>query len=203
MKLLIYICIAVYILFCDYNTVVAQKETQNYIIHELVVDGKKISFSLPNYYSDTYTPSVPFIGSRWSGYKKKYIYYSTENDNNSFSFLICDDSLGVKGEKMIDYYIYNLVKEFAFNVLNPMIPFIEKKKDNKGHIYYLLMSSCIDTLEREHIFNLEEKHLVYSHFAYITYFGSERYQFILETRDKIGDFSYEEKEKILESINIE
>ena len=197
-------CLPLINIACNHNKTTADSSanlTEKYVKHKVLFKGKTITFSLPKcYYSRKYGEDEMRLSDKARDHG--ILYFSKENKYDSFSILTYIDSTGMKGEEATDKYMKSLVEWYVF-FEPPMVPFIEKKKDSKGHIYYLVMTSGIDSLEREDTLELHDKHLIYSRFDYITYFENEMYLLELETRDKIDKFSYEEKKKIMESIVIE
>jgi len=189
--------------FENNNPTLTQEDSSHYIKHEIVVENKRITFSLPSSYLDSCYVMQNWIVSFWSGYEYKKILCSSEY--NSFSFLIRTDSIGIKDEKTRDFYMKKeIFKRFTlYNSILPIVPFVEKKQDVFGHSYYLISGASVDVLKKEKKFDVEEQHSIYSYFAYFTFFGMETYEFVLESRDNVNDFSYEEKRKIIESVRIE
>ncbi|MDR2064123.1 MAG: hypothetical protein LBP85_00190 [Prevotellaceae bacterium] len=66
-----------------------------------------------------------------------------------------------------------------------------------------MLSFYYDFLKEESHLPKENQNCVCSNFGYITYFKDKCYSGILETREKISDFSYEQKKYIIESVRIE
>jgi hypothetical protein len=193
-------CVILLLLYSCRNN---NAQSENYEIkdgykkHEIIFDNKRISFVIPEYYSDTYIPHDVML-DKWHGVDKKYIYYSTCN-NNSFSFIIFENGYN---ESLIDTTVNYWIQIYAYG--DPaMIPFFEKYKDMNGHTFYLWISSCVDFLQKESHLPKESQNCVCSNFGYMTYFNNKCYSGILETREKISDFSYEEKKYIIESVRIE
>jgi hypothetical protein len=166
--------------------------------HELVFENKRISFVIPEYYSDTYIPSGIML-DKWAGSDEKHVFYSTKSKYNSFSFILIEDDYN---ESTMDTGINYWIQVYMYGD-QAMIPFFEKHKDMNGHAFYLWMSSCFDFLEKESHLPKEDQNCVYSKFGYRTYFKNKCYSGILETREKISEFSYEEKKYIIESVRIE
>jgi hypothetical protein len=194
--------VAIFLLNCNNKTVVTQEEDNikmenGYKKHEIIYENKHISFIIPDIYTTSYRPDR--ILDMWAGCDKKYIYYSPENDDNSLSFVIFENDYD---ESSIDSFIIRDIKESIYMEL-PIVPFYEKRKDKNGHVYYLCVSSCYDFLKEESKLPVEMQNCIYSQFLYVTYFGKKAYLFMLKTREKIKDFSYEEKKYIVESVRIE
>jgi hypothetical protein len=172
---------------------------EGYKKHEIIFDNKRISFVIPEYYSDTYKSKILWgrHDSKW--YDTIKTFYSTKNDYNFIEYIICETDYD---ESTIDSFIIRDVLESVY-MEPPMVPFYEKRKDKNKHVFYLCMASCFDFLKKElHISN-EMQHCVYSHFFYITFFGKKCHIYLLETREPIKDFSYAEKKYIIESVRIE
>jgi hypothetical protein len=178
--------------------------------HEVVIEDKCISFILPICYSDTFRTTNWGVASRWAGQLRKHIFYSMENDRNAFAILLYDMEKGfLKKEEMEEFYMYEFLH---WRITSPnfdfcrIVPFMERQKDETGQIYYLSMGSAVFPLYDEQHLEKDEQHLIWSEFycrmcpkkSISKYFSCE-----LITNDKIKDFSYEEKRKIMESIRIE
>jgi hypothetical protein len=177
---------------------------EGYRDYELIMNGKHISFILPEYYSDTFLPNS-LIASNWSGvdYVGIHVFYSTINEKNYFSIEIYNSEKKMKTEGQIDTFMYQDFFQGIVGNIPPFVPFIEKKRDKNGQVYYLTMTSGVDLSERERNLEVEEQHLIYSRFEYYTYLDSKHYICVLRNKDKIKDFSYEEKRRIIESVRIE
>jgi hypothetical protein len=92
LKFIIVNCIIIFSFSCNNN----EKKIEDYKVkdgykkHEFVFENKRISFIMPDYYSDIYIPKDVFKDdSKWYDMKKKF--YSTENDNNSLTFVIFEN----------------------------------------------------------------------------------------------------------------
>jgi hypothetical protein len=85
----------------------------------------------------------------------------------------------------------------------PMILFSEKRTDKNGHIFYLCYAACVERLSEEADIPEEKQNSIYSNFYCMTIFDKKIYAYTLITHEKIMDFSYEEKKKIIESVRIE
>jgi hypothetical protein len=166
--------------------------------HEIIFENKRISFVIPEYYSDTYIPSGIML-DRWHGTDKKYVFYSTKNKYNSFSFIVVENDYD---ESTMDTGINQWI-QVSIYMDPPIVPFYEKKKNKNNHVFYLYSSSCFDFLNEESHLPKEDQNCVFSNFGYVTYFKEKCYAGILETREKISEFSYEGKKYIIESVRIE
>lgn len=193
----------------EVHNIDCEKETENSFFlpkenweeHKIVIEGKNVYFVLPDYYSDSYIPNSMIISS-WAGYIAKHAFYSTKNNQSFFSILVFDEKDTLYNENNLDAYIY-LYTTLSVNGVPPAVPLIEKKRDDTGQEYCLIMQSCFDTREEEKELEPIEQNAVWSQFSYVTFFGTMQYVCVLQTRESIGDFSYKEKREIIESIRIE
>ena len=191
-----------FLLSCENQVEKSFLQEEEFQQHKILIDGKYISFMLPKCYSDTFLPNS-LVVSYWAGYEEKHVFYSTENIENFFSVVVYDNGMKLETEAEMDTLMYiDLFKNLITNI-PPVVPFIEKKKDKKGRIYYLTMSSYVDSIYSERNLELNEQHLIHSEFAYGIYLDFKYYMCVLITQDKISEFSYEEKRKIIESVRIE
>ncbi|MDR1346863.1 MAG: hypothetical protein LBJ63_00295 [Prevotellaceae bacterium] len=167
--------------------------------HEIIFENKSISFIIPEYYSDTYIPPDIML-DKWAGSDEKHIFYSTKNKYNSFSFTVVENSY-YDGWSMDSIMDYGVLMSIYGEPL--MVPFCELRKDKNGLVFELRMSACYDFLKEESHIPKEIQNCVYGDFAYIAKFNNKFYLCVLETREKISEFSYEEKKYIIESVRIE
>jgi hypothetical protein len=175
------------------------KVKDGYKKHEIIFENKRISFVIPEYYSDTYKPNKEIWEDDFRWFDLKKVFYSTKNDYNSIEFIIFED---IYDESSIDEIIPVQTNVFI-HLEPPMVPFYEKRKDNNGHTFYLCAAACIDRLKEENELPEEEKNSVYSEFDYMLCISKKSYVYRLISREPIKDFSYEEKKYIIESVRIE
>lgn len=208
----IYICIAISLLFSCQREYQKKDNTKlNYFVeHSYSVDGKKIKFSLPKWYTDKnmeHKRHLPQYVDHDMVRFSEFVFFSTKNDNSFFSLYIRNDSLdsylGKYPDNVLDSFTASSMRIYKYY---PGTVFTEKKWDNNNHPYYNQVYSCryYDTMRYDHPINkLSESDSIESKFTYITYFGMKGYVFIFSSIESIKEFSYEEKRKVLESISIE
>lgn len=208
------ISILIFILFlfsCQREPKQKDNRKLNFFIeHSYSVDGKKIKFSLPKWYSDQNMEDkrkLPQYVDHDMIRFSEFVFFSTKNDNSFFSLYIRNDSL----DSYLSKYPNNVLDSFIASSMPvykyyPGTVFTEKKWDNNNHPYYNQVYSCryYDTMRYDHpIIKLSESDSIESKFTYITYFGMKGYIFIFSSIESIKEFSYEEKRQVLESISIE
>jgi hypothetical protein len=173
---------------------------ESYKKHEIIFENKRISFIMPECYSDTYKSKILWGRHDTKWYDTIKTFYSTKNDYNFVEFVIFENDY-------YDKYSMDSLMNYGIQISlydePPMVPFCELKKDRTGHVFELRMSSCYDFLKEESHIPKEDQHCVYSHFQYTTRFDNKFYIYMLETREPIKDFSYAEKKYIIESVRIE
>ena len=90
--------IAILLYSCNKETQQVKKKKLDYFVeHSCSVEGKKIKFSLPKWYTNKniedkrkLSQYVDCDDIRFS----EFVFFSTKNDNSYFSMFIVDDSLG-------------------------------------------------------------------------------------------------------------
>ena len=204
---LFYCVIFLFLLSCSTNIRENPVLEDGFQQHEVVMDGKRIYFILPHCYTDTFCLNG-LLGSYWSCVCiEKHVFYSMENDENFFSIVLLkeDDTTENLVYARIDQYFRHFVIDYP-----NIVSFTEKKKDKNGNLCYLSMGSCVSPIVWEENLELDEQRLIHSRFDFTVYlkcsdstFYSKYYLCALRTRDKIRNFSYEEKRKIIESVRIE
>lgn len=210
----IYIFLIIILLYsCDKETQQVKKKKLDYFVeYSCSVEGKKIKFSLPQWYTDKNIEDkrkLPQYMFRDDIKFSEFVFFSTKNDNSYFSMIIVEDKL--------NYNKYNhsedlLLDSFAsfyvenYSIRSPGTVFKEKGfyKDNRP--YYILMASSrhpykMDCDDNESF--LYKSDSIESEFIHVTYFGMKRYVLLLSSIENIKEFSYEEKRQVLESISIE
>ncbi|HOF15599.1 MAG TPA: hypothetical protein PLF32_02160 [Bacteroidales bacterium] len=160
--------------------------------HEVIMNGKHISFILPENYIHT---DMSDIRTREEASGVDFLtlktFYSTQNNKNKFITAIFPTEYN---ESSIDLYMKSY---FYYWIVQDMVPFFEKKYDKNNHVYYLVMTAKIESIPQT------EQKYIHSEFLYITIFGEGYYLCGLSSYDPIDSFSYEEKRKIIESVKIE
>jgi|LSQX01.2.fsa_nt_gb hypothetical protein len=160
--------------------------------HEVVMNGKRISFILPEYYISTeecYRRAR--IASSGCDIDTLIIFCSRKNSLDNFGIVISSSEYK---ESEIDSFFKT---DFYFHIAQDMVPFYEKKRDENNHVFYLVMASKIEKFPPNEPY-------IFSKFKYITIFQDKYYVCELSTSELVGNkFSYEEKRKIIESVRIE
>ena len=206
-KFLIFYCaISILLLFCSTNIEDNPLSKEGFQRHEVVMGGKRISFILPNCYTDT-ACLKGCIAPHWSGCKEHHVFFSMENDANFFYVVLCKE-YGKTVDLIESQKFYGRALDYPC-----IVYFTEKKKDENGNIYSVSMGSSMYPIAKEEDLALEEQRLIHSYFDFTLYVAEyvedssqpnfKIYICALRTRDKIRDFSYEEKKKIIESVRIE
>ncbi|MDD4545573.1 MAG: hypothetical protein PHP27_07025 [Bacteroidales bacterium] len=202
--------IAILLYSCNKETQQVKKKKLDYFVeHTYTVDGKKIKFSLPKWYTDKNIEDkrkLPQYLDHDMIRFSEFVFFSTKCDNSFFLLYIRNDSL----DSYLSKYPDNVLDSFIASSMRiykyyPGTVFTEKKWDKNNHPYYNQVYSCryYDTMRYEHpIIKLSESDSIESKFTYITYFGMKGYVFIFSSIESINDFSYEEKRQVLESISI-
>ena len=203
--------IAILLYSCNKETQQVKKKKLDYFVeHSCSVEGKKIKFSLPKWYTNKniedkrkLSQYVDCDDIRFS----EFVFFSTKNDNSYFSMFIVDDSLGyynIPEDLLVDSFASYYLEHYS--IRSPGTVFKEKGfyKDNRP--YYILMASSrhpykMDCDDNESF--LYKSDSIESEFIHVTYFGMKRYVLLLSSIENIKEFSYEEKRQVLESISIE
>ena len=191
--LIIVFCImSLFFMACSHKTAKNSLPEKGYKQHEVILYGKRITFLLPEDY--VYSEECTIQQARESS----GCYYDT-----AICFWSIKDSLKILGisTAMSDYKESEIDKwaegNFYFQTAINMVPFIEKRYDENGHVYYLSMAARIEKSP------MEEKSYIFSVFSYFTIFQDRYFSFMLMPQKPIDhNFSYEER-KIIESIKIE
>lgn len=203
--------IAILLYSCNKETQQVKKKKLDYFVeHSCSVEGKKIKFSLPKWYTNKNIENKRKLSQyvdcddiRFS----EFVFFSTKNDNSFFSMFIVDDSLGyynIPEDLLVDSFASYYLEHYS--IRSPGTVFKEKGfyKDNRP--YYILMASSrhpykMDCDDNESF--LYKSDSIESEFIHVTYFGMKRYVLLLSSIENIKEFSYEEKRQVLESISIE
>jgi len=187
-KNILYFIVFLFLVSCNNKTERNYSLENGWQQHEFVMDGKRISFILPEHYINTEMANQK-AAIRESGcyYDTIHVFYSTLNNENEF--LICI----VTEEALIDKLVMNYFHNFTGN---GMVSFFEKRQDENNHVFYLLMGARVEIHRQSNYF--------LSHFMYLTVLEERYYACRLTTYDPVYiNFSYEEKRKIIESVRIE
>jgi hypothetical protein len=177
------------------------KSSEGYIKHQLSFDGRRMTFCLPEDYTDNFKAEEVDLNYLGLLHAKKYVFCSQKNKWNFFSFerlnepIECNDSL--------DAYVKRMVYNQTHKKDNPVVPLTEKRIDKNEHVYYIIMIAYNSPLENEKHKKLKEQHSTYSEFIFLTYFDNIGYLCKLQSRERLFDYSYEKQRKIIESIIIE
>lgn len=177
---------------CNHKMAKKSISEKGYKQHEVIFKGKRITFMLPE---DYVCSEECNINARRNA---SGCYYDTLTCFCSVKYSIKKFTISTA---MSDYKESEIDKwaegNFYFQTAINMVPFIEKRYDENGHVYYLSMAARIEKSP------MEEKSYIFSVFSYFTIFQDRYFSFMLMPQKPIDhNFSYEER-KIIESIKIE
>jgi hypothetical protein len=187
-----YFIISLFLVSCNNKTIKNSLLENGWQQHKLVMNGKCISFILPEYYvsTDEFNDNM-FAEAQNNDVEALYAFYSTKNNEDKFVITI-------QPKNQYATTIDSFFKHHFYTYIDcNMVPFFEKKREN-NHVFYLIMTSKIDD------FFCPKGTYIYSHFSYITILEEKLYFCSLTMYDPVDNsFSYEEKRKIIESVRIE
>ncbi len=205
--------IAILLYSCNKETQQVKKKKLDYFVeHTYMVDGKKIKFSLPKWYTDKNIEDkrkLPQYVNRDVIRFSELVFFSQKNDNSYFAMFSVNDSMS--------YHKYNLTEDLlldslaafyidSYRLRSPGTMLKEKGLHKNNRPYFMLMVSSRYYSRMKYddpISNLYKSDSIESEFLHVTYFGLKRYVLLLSSIESINDFSYEEKRQVLESISIE
>lgn len=170
------------------------KDEKEYMQHEVILNGFRITFTLPDYFEIS-EDCYKIARKASSGcYLDTLICFCSTNDEDTINNFQIITALSDFKESEIDSYFK---EEFNFYTTQNMVPFYEKKRDKNGHVYYLTMMSKVEKFPQAPPFIL-------SRFSYYTIFKDRYFICVLNQIETVdNDFSYEEKRKMIESVQIE
>lgn len=165
---------------------------KGYKQHEVILNGKRITFLLPEDYVSSEERAMEAKRANSGCYYDTLTgFWSVKDSINNFGIVT---AMSDYKESEIDTCIKN---DFYFWTAQGVVPFIEKKYDENNHVYYITMVSMIEQ-------NHSEESYIFSKFSYFSIFKDRYFSCQLNIIEPIDhNFSYEEKRKIIESIKIE
>ena len=177
---------------CNHKLEKKSISEKGYKQHEVILRGKRITFVLPEeYVCSEECNKKARRESSGCYYDTAICFCSVKDSTNRFGI---STAMSDYKESEIDKWAEN---NFYFHTAQNMVPFIEKRYDENGHVYYLSMAASIEKNP------MEEKSYIFLVFSYFTIFQDRYFSFILMPTKPIDhNFSYEER-KIIESIKIE
>ncbi len=200
LKLFLYILVIIFHTNCCGDKITNATTDDNKVVHHISLEGKKITFSLPKEYIDE---NVIQYAEKYDLTDFQKLFFSTKNDNSHFA--IYTKIANYDTESLINGLLEDYEKTYYLGT----VVFADRgqdKNDNPYVIFTVLRRYyCYEDYSDECILYklLRESNSLESIIQYSVFIDGKEFIFVFRTIEKMNEYSYREKIKVMESISID